>query len=60
MPKKCGLLISLYVYVQGRIKEWLTLTYTLFSYITKFCVFLYLYITDYLIELAFWDIPIGL
>ena len=56
MPKKCGLSIILYVCVQGRIREWLTLTYTPFSYltfITKFCMFLSLYITDYLIALAF-------
>ena len=46
------------VCVQGRIREWLTLTYTPFYSITKFCMFLSLYITNYLIGLAFWAIPI--
>ena len=53
MPKKCGLSINLYVCVQGRIREWLTLTYTLFHSLIKFCMFLSLNIIDYLIGLAF-------
>ena len=62
MSKKCGLSISLHVCVQGRIREWLILTYTPFSYITmyfKFYMFFSLYITDYLIELTFLVIPIS-
>ena len=30
------------------------------SYLMKFCMFLSLYTTDYLIRLAFWAFPIGL
>ena len=52
--KKCGLSINLYVCVQGRIRECPTLTYKSLHSLTKF------YITDYLIGLAFWTIPIGL
>ena len=60
MPKKYGLSINLYVCVQERIRKWLTLTYTPFHSLIKFCMFLSLYITDYLIELAFWAILIGI
>ena len=58
-PKKCGLSIG----YNGRIWEWHTLTYTIsqwcFSFI-KFCTFFPLYLTNYLIRLAFWAFPIGL
>ena len=60
MPKKCGLSIRLYVCVQGKIREWLTLTYTPFHSLTKFYMFLSLYITDCLIGLAFWPFQLGL
>ena len=59
MSKKCDLSISLHVCVQWRIREWLTLTYTPFHSSIKFYMFLSLYITNYLIGLVFWAIPIG-
>ena len=63
VPKKCGLSISLYVCVQGRIRECLTLTYKPFHSLTKNSykiLYVSLLIIDYLIGLAFWTIPIGL
>ena len=61
LPKKCGLLISFYVYVLERIKECLTLTYIPFHVTCCSSKILYvsLLITDYLIGLAFWAFPIG-
>ena len=58
VPKKCGLSIGLYVYVQGRIRQWLTLTYKIISFPYKILYASFL-ITDYLIGLAFWAISIG-
>ena len=58
-PKKCGLSIG----YKGRILEWLTLTYTISQWCythIKFCMFFPLYLTNYLIRLAFWAFPIGL
>ena len=60
IPKKCGLSIHLYICVQGRIREWRTLTYTPFFIPYKILYVCSLYIIDYLIGLAFWAIPIGL
>ena len=40
VPKKCGLSISLYICVQGRIRECPTLTYKSFHSLTKFYMFL--------------------
>ena len=49
---------QLYEFVQGRIRECLTLTYKPFHVHTKIlCVSLL--IIDYLIGLAFWAFPIG-
>ena len=43
MSKKCGLSISLYVCVQGRIIEWPTLTYTSFHSLKTLYVSLLIY-----------------
>ena len=61
MSKKCGLSINF----QGRIIEWLTLTYTSFHslwilFLIKFCMFFSLYLTDYLIGLFLIFTPIPL
>ena len=58
-PKKCGLSID----YKGRIKEWLTLTYTISQWCythTKFCTFFPLYLTNYLIGLLLGPFQLGL
>ena len=52
VPKKCELSISFYEFVQGRMRECITLTYKPFHVHTKF-LYISLLITDYLIGLAF-------
>ena len=59
VPKKCGLSISLYVCVQGRIRECPTLTYKPFHTSYKI-LYISLLIIDYLIGLTFWAISIEL
>ena len=59
VPKKCGLSISFYEFIQGRMKEFPILTYKPFHVLTKI-LYVSLLITDYLIGLAFWAFPIGL
>ena len=59
MPKKCSLSISFYEFVQGRMRECLTLTYKPCHVLTKI-MYVSVLITNYLIGLAFWAIPIGL
>ena len=52
IPKKCGLSISFYEFVQGRMRKCSILTYKPFHVLTKI-LNVSLLITDYLIELAF-------
>ena len=52
MPKKYSLSINLYICVQGRIRQWLTLTYTPFHSITKFYMFLSLW--AFLLGFSMW------
>ena len=59
VPKKCGLSISFYEFVQGRIRECLTLSYKPFYVLTKI-LYVSLLTIDYLTRLAFWAFPIGL
>ena len=49
---------QLYVYVQERMKECLTLTYISFHILTKI-LYVFLLITDYLVGLTFWAFSIG-
>ena len=58
VPKKCELSISFYEFVQGRMRECLTLTYKPFHIFTKI-MYISLLITNYLIGLAFWAFLIG-
>ena len=57
VPKKCGLSISFYEFVRGRMIECLTLTYKPCHVLTKI-LYVSLLITDYLIGLVFWAFPI--
>ena len=59
VPKKCGLSISFYEFVQGRIRECLIFTYIPFHVLKKI-LYVSLLTIDYLIGLAFWAFPIEL
>ena len=60
MPKKCDLSIS-FQWENKRVANTHIHTISfLMKTLMKFCIFLFLYLTDYLIGLAFWVIPIGL
>ena len=53
VPKKCGLSISFYEFVQGRMRECPTLTYKTISCSLFKILYVSLLITDYLIGLVF-------
>ena len=57
VPKKCGLSISFYEFVRGRMIECLTLTYKPCHVLTKI-LYVFVLKTNYLIRLAFWAFPI--